>query len=118
MALSHAVNRDEINQILYHGLLMPTGLTFSPLNPYFSEESSQRYATFNPDLARNLLRDNGYVDSAGDGYRELKDGSTGTLRPTCSLPNRTSPPRLNTIPLRPLVENYAGTMNAQPDRLY
>ena len=44
-------------------------------NPYFSEESSQRYATFNPVLARNLLRDNGYVDSDGDGYRELKDGS-------------------------------------------
>ena len=75
VALSHAVNRDEINQILYHGLLVPTGLTFSPLNPYFSEESSQRYATFNPVLARNLLRDNGYVDSDGDGYRELKDGS-------------------------------------------
>jgi peptide/nickel transport system substrate-binding protein len=50
-------------------------VTFSPLNPYFSREASQRYAAFRPDLARKLLDDNGYVDSDGDGYRELKDGS-------------------------------------------
>ena len=75
MALSHAINREEINQIAFHGLLTPLGFSFYPNNPYYSPESSQRYIEFDPQKARDLLDEAGYRDRDGDGFRELKDGS-------------------------------------------
>lgn len=75
IALSHAVNREEINQIVFHGLLEPSGYSFGPLSPYFSEEAYQRYAAYDPDQSRRLLDEAGYIDRDGDGYREFKDGS-------------------------------------------
>ncbi len=75
VALSHAINREEINQTLYHGLLEPSGYSFGPSNPYFSEEAYQKYSEFDPERARALLDEAGYRDGDGDGFRELKDGS-------------------------------------------
>ncbi len=75
VALSHAVNREEINQIVFHGLLEPSGYSFGPLSPYFSEEAYQKYAHHDPDRSRRLLDEAGYVDQDGDGYREFHDGS-------------------------------------------
>jgi len=75
MALSHAVNREEINQIIFHGLLEPSGYSFGPMSPYFDPEAYQKYAWYDPQHASALLDDAGYVDSDGDGFREFKDGS-------------------------------------------
>ena len=75
IALSHAINREEINQILFFGLLVPAGYSYSPMNPYYSKEDHQKYATFDPEKSRLLLDEAGYVDQDGDGYREFKDGS-------------------------------------------
>ena len=75
IALSHGVNREEINQIVFHGLLEPSGYSFGPLSPYFSEEAYHRYVDYDPERSRALLDDAGYVDRDGDGYREFHDGS-------------------------------------------
>jgi peptide/nickel transport system substrate-binding protein len=75
MALSHAVNREEINQVLFHGLLQTHGYSFGPLNPHYSEAAAQTYASFDPELSSRLLDEAGYRDSDGDGFRELRDGS-------------------------------------------
>jgi peptide/nickel transport system substrate-binding protein len=75
MALSHGVNREEINQIVFHGLLEASGYSFGPLSPYFSEDAYQKYANYDPLLSRSLLEDAGFTDSDGDGYREFHDGS-------------------------------------------
>ena len=75
IALSHAINREEINQIIYFGLLDLAGYSFGPSNPYFSEEAYRKYAEYDPEVARALLDEAGYRDSDGDGYRELVDGS-------------------------------------------
>ncbi len=75
-ALSHALNREEIKQILYHGILLePCGYTLSRGSPYFSEEAYRKYTNFDPGRARALLEDAGYFDTDGDGFREFKDGS-------------------------------------------
>ncbi len=74
-ALSHGMNREEINQIVYYGLLEPSGYSFGPLSPYFDPEAYQKYAWYDPQLANSLLDDAGYLDRDGDGYREFKDGS-------------------------------------------
>lgn len=79
IALSHAINRDEVNAVVFHGLLEPAGHSFGPESPYFSEKSQSYYSTFEPRLSRQLLNDAGYHDSDGDGYRELSDGSRFSL---------------------------------------
>ena len=74
IALSHALNREEINQILYHGLLEPSGFSFTRGSPYFSEEAYRKYTAYDPGKARRLLDEAGYTDGDDDGYRELKNG--------------------------------------------
>ncbi|MBK37103.1 MAG: hypothetical protein CME26_16435 [Gemmatimonadetes bacterium] len=75
MALSHALNRQEIGEILYHGLLQPAGGGFAPSSRFYSEEATQWYVDYDPERARKLLEDAGFVDADGDGIRELDDGS-------------------------------------------
>ena len=75
IALSHGINRDEINRISYADLLVPSGYTFLPSNPYYSLEAAQYYASYDPDLSRSLLDEAGFPDSDGDGIREFKDGT-------------------------------------------
>jgi peptide/nickel transport system substrate-binding protein len=79
IALSHAINRDEVNAVAFHGLLEPAGHSFGPESPYFSKEAQRYYSTFEPKLSRQLLDDTGYRDNDGDGYRELSDGSRFAL---------------------------------------
>jgi peptide/nickel transport system substrate-binding protein len=75
LALSYAINREEVNQILYHGYLKPGGYSFSPKSEYFSEEAYLRHSLFDPTYSRKLMDEAGYLDSDGDGYREFGDGS-------------------------------------------
>jgi peptide/nickel transport system substrate-binding protein len=75
MALSHAMNRQEINEILFFGLLQEVGYSFGPLSPLFSEEKARTYTTYDLHLSRQLLSEAGYHDTDGDGYREYADGS-------------------------------------------
>jgi peptide/nickel transport system substrate-binding protein len=75
IALSHAINREEINQVLAYGFLKPSGFSFSHSSPYYSERISQLYAEYDPAISNALLDEAGYHDSDGDGYREFKDGS-------------------------------------------
>ncbi len=75
LALSYALNREEIGEILYHGLLTPANHAYGPASAYYSDEAAKRHATFDPDRSRALLDEAGYRDSDGDGVRELLDGS-------------------------------------------
>lgn len=79
VALSHALNREEIGEIIYHGMLIPSGFTFGPGSRYHSEPLTKMYSARDPDLSRRMLDEAGYVDSDGDGVRELDDGSPFTL---------------------------------------
>ena len=79
MALSHGINREEINQVVFKGILSPGGFAFCPGGPYYSEEQFRRYTDYEPELVRALLEDAGYRDTDGDGFRELKDGSRFAL---------------------------------------
>lgn len=75
LALSYAINREEISQIVFHGLLTPSNFTYLPSNPYYSEKIAKKYTEFDPDRAKGLLDEAGYLDTNGDGFRELHDGS-------------------------------------------
>lgn len=75
IALSIAINRQEINEISENGLLVPSGYALGPTSPYFSEENFFRYAEFDPVAARRMLEAEGYLDRNGDGYLQYPDGS-------------------------------------------
>jgi peptide/nickel transport system substrate-binding protein len=75
IAMSLALDREEISQLLYHGFLVPAGFSFYPPNPYYSEETFKRFSEYDPSRARALLDQAGYRDTDGDGFRELGDGS-------------------------------------------
>ena len=79
LALSYAMNRKEISQILYHGLLDPAGYSFAPPSNYYADDIAKTYARFDPDRARALLQEAGYRDADGDGLREFHDGTVFAL---------------------------------------
>ena len=79
-AMSVAMNREEINEVVYFGLGEPTQYTaFSPAPGFVTEEMQQHFAQFDPDLANELLDAVGLIDVDGDGMRELPNGETLVL---------------------------------------
>ncbi len=72
--LSHAINREEINALLYEGL----GKTGNPLSkkgdPFYVEGSGQHFTEFNVDLANEHLDKAGLTDRDAQGYRLRPDG--------------------------------------------
>ena len=75
IALSVALNREEIGAIAYHNLLDPGGYSFGRSTPWYDPVVHQKYAEYDADKAMRLLDEAGYVDRDGDGYREFQDGS-------------------------------------------
>ena len=78
-ALSLAVNRAEINDIVYYGLLVPRQATILPSASFFEEEWAQAYAQYDPDMANGLLDEMGLTARDGDGFRIGDDGQAVLL---------------------------------------
>ena len=73
-ALSLAIDRDEINAVIYFGLATPGNNTALAASPFFSEERLNKWATFDIDQANALLDDIGLTERSSDGIRLLPDG--------------------------------------------
>jgi peptide/nickel transport system substrate-binding protein len=81
-ALSYAINRQRLNDILSLGLAKPRQFALSAESPEFQspegkdfyERWSTSYAAYDPDQAKALLDGIGVVDVDGDGMRERPDG--------------------------------------------
>ena len=78
-ALSHAINRDEVNNIIYFGRGVPRQVTVHPSSSFFKPEYEKRYLKYDPDHSRALLDEMEVIDRDGDGYREFPDGSRLTI---------------------------------------
>ena len=74
-ALSLAINRAEMNKIIYFDRGVPRQVTAHPSSSYFEPQFASAYAEYDPDRAAALLDAAGVVDSDGDGMREFADGS-------------------------------------------
>ncbi len=74
-AMSIAMNRDELNEVVFFGLGEPRQYVgFSPA-PDFVDMETRTYAIdYDPDRAQALLDEIGMVDTDGDGFRELPNG--------------------------------------------
>jgi peptide/nickel transport system substrate-binding protein len=84
-ALSHAINREEIKEIIFHGLLDISGYSFAPQSPYFSKEAYTKYTAYDLDLANQLLDQVGLVDRDNDGIRDLPNGSPFAVNIDCLI---------------------------------
>jgi len=73
-ALSLAIDRDEINQVIYFGLAQPANNTVLPASPLFRDELQSAWAEFDPEKAEQLLDELGLGKRARDGVRLLPDG--------------------------------------------
>ncbi len=74
-AMSVAINRDEINEVVFFGTGTPQQyIGFSPTPSFIGDEWTQHYAQFDPMLANKLLDEMGLKDVDGDGMRELLNG--------------------------------------------
>jgi peptide/nickel transport system substrate-binding protein len=82
-ALSVAINRERINEIVALGLAKPRQAALSPESPDFQtpegkevyEQWANSYAEHDPDQAKAWLEEIGVVDANGDGFRDRPDGS-------------------------------------------
>jgi len=73
IGMSHAINRDELIQIFFFGMVEPAQV--APLEgPLYNEQLATQYLEYNVDLANEYL-DKVIPDKDADGYRLRPDGS-------------------------------------------
>ncbi len=70
-AMLLALDREKFNESLVHGLARPAATTFHPGLPW--TDSAVLPLPYDPDEARRLLAEAGWIDGDGDGIRE-RDG--------------------------------------------
>jgi peptide/nickel transport system substrate-binding protein len=73
-ALSLAINRREINQVIYYGLALEGQNTLLPESPLYSKDYAEAWAKFDLPRANRLLDELGLVKRDGRGFRLLPDG--------------------------------------------
>lgn len=79
IALSLAINRDEINQLLFKGMYLPSQSFPGKGTPWYVEQYNQEYIEYNPKEANKLLDDIGLIKKDREGYRLRPDGKRLTL---------------------------------------
>jgi len=73
-ALSMALDRDEINELIHFGLGTPRQIARWPRSKFFKEGDDRYYADYDPDQANALLDQEGYTEKDSEGYRLLPSG--------------------------------------------
>lgn len=76
MALSYAINREEINDLFFYGMgriAQPVG---GPGDPYFREEFGKTALEYNVEEADRLLDEMGLTERDREGYRLCPDSKT------------------------------------------
>lgn len=75
-AMSLAINRDEINELVYFGLATPSQSAPTPGSAFYEEWMTDYYAEFDPDRANALLDEMGLDQRDDEGFRLRPDGET------------------------------------------
>jgi len=87
-ALSHAINRSDIQSLVYYDQGYKTTGTMSPNAREFHTETGQELfeqwrdlaVEYDPEKAEQLLDEVGVTDTTGDGYRNLPNGDEFVIR--------------------------------------
>ncbi|MBX3010580.1 MAG: ABC transporter substrate-binding protein [Caldilineaceae bacterium] len=75
IALSIAVDREDLNELVFDGLFTPR--QYSPISssPQYYEKLSNAHIEYDPEQANALLDAAGYTEKNSDGFRLYPDGS-------------------------------------------
>ena len=74
IALSHAINRDELNEACYFGLGVPRQMCPPRTSPYYFPDYETAHIEYDPDLANRLLDEMGVEKRDRHGTRLRPDG--------------------------------------------
>jgi peptide/nickel transport system substrate-binding protein len=74
IALSHAINRQEIIDVVYVGQGEPYQLAPRPTSPFYNETLAKQYTEYDPALANEIL-DGIFPEKNADGIRLGPDGA-------------------------------------------
>jgi len=112
-AIEFAVDQTALTQLIYQDTAAPTYGPLSSVTPCYWAGAEQLYP-YDPEKAKALLEEAGYVDSDGDGVRE-KDGTNLVLKfvthggfPTYRDPSPIFQAQLAEVGLQVDLENAAG----------
>jgi len=75
IGLSHAINRQEIVDIVYLGQGEPYQIAPNPDSPFYDEEFAKQYTEYDVELANQHLDAAGYSERDEAGYRLGPDGA-------------------------------------------
>ena len=78
-ALSLAIDREEINQVVYIGLANPSNNTIMSRSTLFRPELATKWAQYDPKLAARLLDEIGLTRRGANDVRLLPDGRLAAL---------------------------------------
>ncbi len=85
-AMSLAINREEINQLVYFGLAIPSQAAPTVNSLFFEPWMPSYFADYDPDKANQLLDEMGLDKRDADGFRLRPDGETLFLNFQVSVP--------------------------------
>ncbi len=75
-AMSLAINREEMNDIIYSAQASPRQMTVVETSSYFKPEFETAYVEYDPERAEELLDEMGLDERDASGYRLGPDGET------------------------------------------
>lgn len=78
-ALSLAIDRDEINELVYYGFGNPTQASDAPGSPFVEPWYRDSYVEYNPEKANEILDSIGLDKRDNDGWRIGPDGNAFTI---------------------------------------
>ena len=78
-ALSLAIDRNELNEVVYIGLAKPSNNTIMERSELFKPDYATKWAQYDPKLANKLLDEVGLTKKDGQGFRLLPDGRPATI---------------------------------------
>src|SRR5262249_61586679 len=78
-ALSVAIDREEMNQVIYIGLATPSNNTVMSRSELFKDEYATKWAKYDPKAANKLLDEVGLSKRNDQGIRLLPDGREAAI---------------------------------------
>ena len=78
-ALSLAIDREEMNQVIFVGLATPSNNTIMLRSVLFRPEYASKWAQYDPKLANTLLDQIGLTKRDAQGFRLRPDGRSATI---------------------------------------
>lgn len=74
-AVSVAINRNEVNELVFLGQGVPRQATINESASFYKEEWANNFAQYDPDLANSLLDEVGLNQKDSQGFRLRPDGT-------------------------------------------